>query len=55
MTITISGHTVPVDDMQHAERLLDHAAILEHDALEQWLYAGCPECQHEDFSEEVQS
>jgi len=43
MTITISGHTIPVDDTAHAERLLAIAATLDQDRLEQWLYAGAPE------------
>ena len=45
MTTTISGHTIPVDDLANAERLHEFATHFsdDHDALERWLYAGAPE------------
>ena len=46
MNITISGHTIPVDDQDHAERLFARAeefrAQDDGDGLEKWLYAGAP-------------
>jgi hypothetical protein len=42
MTTMINGHTIPVDDMDHAEKLSVIADALEGDVLEQWLYAGAP-------------
>lgn len=54
MNITISGHTVPVRDMDHAERLLEIADGLDQDALEQWLYAGAPELRKPTVEEEHQ-
>lgn len=43
MTTTISGHTIPVRDMDHSDRLHAYANTLDQDQLERWLYAGAPE------------
>lgn len=46
MTITISGHTIPITSVEHADKLCDRAdqfrADDDQDGLENWLYAGCP-------------
>jgi hypothetical protein len=46
MNITIHGHTIPVTDLQHADRLIDIADRFrsddDTDGLEKWIYAGCP-------------
>ena len=42
MTIMISGHTVPVRDLDHAARLRAKARRLSLGKREQWLYAGAP-------------
>lgn len=48
MTITIYGHTLPVDDLDHAERIRAKANEIEAeygegaDELYRWLYAGAP-------------
>ena len=47
MTITISGHTLPVDDLAHAERIWARAMEIEEeygvgDEMYRWLYAGAP-------------
>ena len=48
MTITINGHTLPVEDMDEANAIYAKAALIDtlngpdSDALYRWIYAGAP-------------
>ena len=46
MTITLYGHTLPIDDLTQGERIQAFADQLDADGkddeLQQWLYAGAP-------------